>query len=139
MLGSARCTDAIFGSSPRVYRELERAHSPDGRWDAILTERESHATVATPTEVFLVSKGAPIAGEPVWLADHAEGAKFNWLDNATLDISATQARTFRWLPRVRLGAQHINVHLTVARIYTAHPSTAERLARSDERGSLRHD
>ena len=131
MLGSARCVDVINATEAKgPYHELGRVSSPDGQWDAVLTERGTHATVATPSEVFILPRGTSVSGEPVWLADHAIDVELKWTEVTALEIYAEQARTFNFQPEVTLGSQRLTVRLLVARNSTSSP-TDGRLARAE--------
>lgn len=80
--------------SSSSVKELQRVTNPTGLVDAVLCERETNATVATPTEVYLVKKGTMVLGAPIFRADRVEGVTINWLSNCHLKISAKQARRF---------------------------------------------
>ena len=93
-----RCAHYTGMVGPRVYHEQQRTPAPNEGLDAVVTERETDATVATPTEVFLVPTGEKVSGEPIWLADHAEGVQVVWHGPIHLEIRAPKARTFRHTP-----------------------------------------
>jgi hypothetical protein len=84
---------ALSACSPKVS-ETGRFANPSGTIDAVTAIRETNATVATPTEVYLVGKGARISGAPVFRADNLEGLRVTWTDEARLVIHANKARVF---------------------------------------------
>lgn len=110
-----RCTHYAGMLGPRVYHEQQRAPTPSESLDAVVTKRETHSTVATPTEVFLVPTGEKVSGEPIWLADHAEGVQVVWHGPTHLEIRAPKARTFRHTPSFRTRDRVVTSVLSVDR------------------------
>lgn len=89
--------------SPPEIRELRRLSDPTAQIDAILCIKETGATVATPTEVYLLSKGKPVEGEPVFRADYVDNIQVDWETGTVLKISATRARTFLTTPSYKVS------------------------------------
>jgi hypothetical protein len=77
--------------------ELQRVTSPDGRVDAVVAERATGATVATPTLLFLGPKGARLEDMAERIAaDHAGGASVRWIEDRFLEFSFNTARIYRF-------------------------------------------
>ena len=55
---------------PPFVETQRRRRAPQSTLDAVIGERQTDATVATPTEVFVVKAGEAVAGEPIFRADH---------------------------------------------------------------------
>lgn len=75
-------------------KELERLSNPDGTLDAIISVRETDATVATPTEIYVGTKGSKIQGDVIFRADHVDGLQVVWPESGKLVIRAKTARIF---------------------------------------------
>lgn len=91
----------LVGCAPTV-RETGRVTSPDGRHDAVLAIKETDATVATPTVVYVVPQGRQkLPRKPVFLADHVENAELTWDSAKVLRIRAKRARIFREVKSIR--------------------------------------
>lgn len=83
----------VLGCSPK-RTEIGRVTNPTRSLDAVLVLRETGATVATPTEIFLTSVGGRPTGDPIFRADKVEGLRAEWMAADVLRISAQAARTF---------------------------------------------
>lgn len=84
----------FLSCGPLASVEIKRSTAPNALIDAVWVERQTDATVATPTEVYLVSRGKPISNKPVFRCDQVKDMKLTWLDENTLKISASEARVF---------------------------------------------
>ena len=84
---------ATVGCSPKV-RELARVASPDNTVEAVMAIKETDATVATPTEVYLVGRGQSLPSDPVFRADHVDGLSVHWTSARHLVVHASNARVF---------------------------------------------
>jgi hypothetical protein len=83
----------LAACSPKIT-EVSRVRDPSGRLDAIVVIRETDATVATPTEIFVRPAGLAAKGEPIFDADKVEGLKVDWLAADVLRVRAQEARSF---------------------------------------------
>jgi hypothetical protein len=92
--------------------EIQRFRSPDGKLEAVLVERQTGATVSTPTELYLVNVGQRIGENPVFVADKTNGLILKWTSPSTITIWYSKARIFRftnfWQPA---GAPLIEIRL----------------------------
>lgn len=76
--------------------ELTRITSPDGLVDAVLVERNVHATVGFIYLVYVVPKGEPFP-EPDWAifnAMRAEDLTIEWMEHRHLGISYRKAEIY---------------------------------------------
>jgi hypothetical protein len=80
---------------PSQIVEEGRFASPDGILEAVLVTRATDATVATPTEIYLVSAGSKVVGEPPFRADHVLDISVSWRDKTSVVVQAKEARPFR--------------------------------------------
>jgi len=87
---------AIFAgcSGPPPIKEIARITSPDSLVDAVLAERGVDATVATPSEVYIVPKGGHPVGQPLLRADHMQGLTLVWRQPRLLELHYTKGRIF---------------------------------------------
>lgn len=74
--------------------EINRVSNSLNTIDAVIAEKETGATVATPTEIYLIAHGEKIHGKPVFLSDHTKYISLEWQDESTLIIHAATARVF---------------------------------------------
>lgn len=80
---------------PPPGKEIHRATSPDKIVDAILVERQTGATVATPTELYIVPSGQDWKDKlPVLRGDHLEGLQISWQQPRFLEIHYKKGRIF---------------------------------------------
>ena len=95
------CLAFLYGCGPMPVDERLRRTDPSGKFDAIVVERGSDATVATPTQVFIAPKGQAIFPDtkiqPVMVADHVEKAEMTWPSAGRLRIDLKGGRIFRHL------------------------------------------
>ncbi len=95
------CLAFLYGCGPTPVDEKLRRTDPSGKFDAIVVERGSDATVATPTQVFIAPKGQAIPpdikSQPVIVADHVEKAEVTWPSAGRLRIDLKGGRIFRHL------------------------------------------
>ncbi|MBS2033892.1 hypothetical protein JST97_02840 [bacterium] len=95
------CLAFFYGCGPMPVDEKLRRTDPSGKFDAIVVERGSDATVATPTQVFIAPKGQAILpdtnSQPVIVADHVEKAEVAWPSAGRLKIDLKRGRIFRHL------------------------------------------
>lgn len=82
--------------------EVTRVPSPNGSVDAVSAVRETDATVATPTEIYLAGRGQSIEGSPVFRADKVVGLSLTWDGDAQLVIHAEVARVFLYSHQTRV-------------------------------------
>ena len=79
--------------------EKVRLADPSGKLDAIVVERGTDATVASPTQVFIEPKGQVIRpdtkSEPVLIADHVEKTEVTWVTSGRVRINIKGGRIFR--------------------------------------------
>ncbi len=89
----------LYGCGPMPVDEKLRRTDPSGRFDAVVVERGTDATVATPTQVFIAPKGQVIPpnikSKPVLTADHVEKAEVIWPSSGRLQIELKGGRVFR--------------------------------------------
>ncbi len=86
-----------MASSALASHELSRITSSDSIVDAVLVERLTGATVATPDEVYIVPKGGVPKGEPLFRCDHAENLSVHWAGQRVLTIQYSKARIFHFM------------------------------------------
>ena len=84
---------SVFACSDEIM-EKQRIPNKTGTIDAILAIRETGATVATPTEIYVVRNGEKPKGNPIFRADNVEGLVVTWSSESTLIIQAEKARVF---------------------------------------------
>jgi hypothetical protein len=84
----------LSGCSPNLV-EISRVNSTDQQAVVIVANRETSATVPTPTELYLVAFGGKPEGEPFWRADNVEGLNISWLSKHVVVVTARRARVFR--------------------------------------------
>jgi hypothetical protein len=89
------------GCGPMPVDEKSRRTDPSGKLDAIVVERGTDATVATPTQVFIAPKGQAIPpdtkSKPVLTSDHVKKAEVTWASPHRLHIELKGGRVFRHL------------------------------------------
>jgi hypothetical protein len=93
MIVGIGATALLAACAPKIS-ETNRIPDPTGAIDAIAAIRETDATVATPTEVYLTPAGGAPKGDPVFRADNVEHLNVEWLSQDLLHISAESARIF---------------------------------------------
>lgn len=76
--------------------EVGRFKSPDGVVEAVIVERASDATVATPIEVYLVPIGTPVSGEPLLTGDRFENLFLTWREPRLLELRYTKGRVYKF-------------------------------------------
>ena len=74
--------------------EQQRISNSSGTVDAVIAIKETGATVATPTEIYLVKKGEKVKRDPVFRADNVEQLVVIWEGESKLTIHAEKARVF---------------------------------------------
>lgn len=85
----------LLGCNPPEEREIQRQVSPDRLVDAVLVERLTDATVATPTVLFLVASGHEWKGEsPILVGNRFEGLQVIWKRPNFLEIHYKKGRIF---------------------------------------------
>jgi hypothetical protein len=87
---------AAAGCNSPDSREVKRATSPDGVVDIVVTSKDDvSATVATPTELYIVKRGeAWNEHSPILKGDNLEGLEANWQSPRQLEIGIQQGRVF---------------------------------------------
>jgi hypothetical protein len=75
-------------------QEISRITSPDSVVDAVLIERGVGATVATPSEIYIVPKGGKVTGEPLLRGDHMDKLTLIWKQSRLLEVSYAKGRIF---------------------------------------------
>jgi hypothetical protein len=83
-----------IGRAESSMQELSRVTSPDSVVDAVLAQRATGATVATPYEVYIVPKGAKPSGEPLLRSDKMHDISVRWKQPRFLEIHYTSGRIF---------------------------------------------
>lgn len=84
------------------YAELSRVSNTDNSIDVVLANRETGATVATPTEIFVVPKGSERLEGAVFRADKVAGATLTWESETQVTIHADAARVFLYSSTVEV-------------------------------------
>jgi hypothetical protein len=85
----------LQGCNSPEGREIERQVSPDKVLDAVLVERQTNATVSTPTELFLVPSGKDWNGQaPTLRGNEFEGLRVIWKRPHFLEIHYKKGRVF---------------------------------------------
>lgn len=123
------CLILLMGCGPLPVHELQRNPNPAGNVDAVIVERGTDATVATPTQVLVLPRGQAVSDdpgpkfdvEPVLIADHVENLQIAWLSNTRLKITAARARLFRQLPRVAVKLTDGKELLVTVEVRVTHP------------------
>jgi hypothetical protein len=80
-------------------REVSRVTSPDGRTDAVLQAADGGATTSIAYQLYLAPKGTqklPSDEFSVFIADHVEDLKVDWIEPKMLEISYREARIFKF-------------------------------------------
>lgn len=110
------CVTFLSACSAKVS-ETQRLTNSSGTIDAIMAIRETDATVATPTEIYLVRHGAKISGaQPIFRADKIDGLSLKWKSDSYLLIRARMARVFVRRANYNVGSgQNITVGFSVER------------------------
>jgi hypothetical protein len=109
----------VAACSPPPFVETQRVKSPSSTLDAIIGERQTDATVATPTEVFVVRAGEAVAGEPIFRADHVSGLTAVWKSDRELLVRAEAARVFLYSPKAVFDdgdSQTVAIKLDVSKL-----------------------
>ena len=75
-------------------REMQRVSNASRSIDAVIAIKETGATVATPTEIYVVPSGGEVKGAPIFRADNVEGLVLTWDGESKLIIRAEKARVF---------------------------------------------
>lgn len=88
--------------------EAGRFPSPDGILEAVIATRATDATVATPTEIYIIPRGGNVTGEPFFRADHVTDISVTWQDRERLSVQAAEARPFRQEATQKIAAKHGN-------------------------------
>ncbi len=83
----------MVGCTPTL-EEVNRVRSPDGLLDVATVIRQTDATVAMPTEIYVLPAGGTPSGDPVWRADKVSGMKISWKSAVSLKLEAAEARVF---------------------------------------------
>lgn len=92
------CSDDII--------ERQRISNLQKSLDAVVAIKETGATVATPTEVFITPAGTAVTGNPVFLADKVEDLRVDWRNESTVVIHAKSARVFTHVTVVNGNSDH---------------------------------
>ena len=88
------CFLLLIACTPPSATEIFRISNAKGNVDAVMVELNTDATVATPTEIYLIPKDDAISGKAVLRADKVENMKLIWTEPDILTIRATDARIF---------------------------------------------
>ena len=104
----------VAGCAP-AFEEVQRLGSQDKALDAVVFKRQTNATVATPTEIYVLPAGGGPSGEPVWRADMVVGLVVSWTSADSVQIEAKEARVFlkRDLALVAVKSSSSNRRVTV--------------------------
>lgn len=103
--GLLACVFLVAAGCGPAFEEVQRIVSQDRLVDAVVFNRLTDATVATPTEIFVLPAGGGPSGDSVWRADKVVGLVVTWTSASTLQIEAKEARVFvkRDLVEVAIG------------------------------------
>lgn len=99
--GIAVLVGVLMSCAPNTV-EKQRVANSLGTLDAVIAERETGATVATPTVVYILRRKATLSGDPILLMDNVDNIRVTWDSDSTLTVHADNARIFRSLPVVKL-------------------------------------
>lgn len=103
----------LVGCGPSPTKELERVANPSASLQAVHGERQTGATVATPTVVHLVPFGEALNKEPVFLADHVEGLELEWTSDTELELRAKRARVFKSESEAEVEGTTVTLHFGI--------------------------
>lgn len=84
----------LAGCGRPSLTEISRISNPPNSVDAVVAMRNTDATVATPTEIYLIPIGAKADGDPVFRADHVDALHVSWEGTDKIVIQAKEARPF---------------------------------------------
>lgn len=76
--------------------ERARVTSPDGKLQAIVAERSSGATVATPVELYVVPSNGTLSGEPLLVGDRFANLRPVWKGPNFLEVQYDKGRVFKF-------------------------------------------
>ncbi|WP_338759776.1 hypothetical protein [Massilia sp. METH4] len=82
--------------------EIQRLSDSEAMLDAVIAERETDATVDTPTELYVVSHAAAVSGEPVLRMDKVDSLRVTWESDRNLTAHAETARVFLYVRELAL-------------------------------------
>ena len=105
----------LLGGCRVETKVLQRANNGGGV-DAILAERLTDATAATPLEVYLVPKGEPVSGQAVFRADHTEALSVRWDGSSQLVVIGKKARVFLSEASRAVGGGTVAVRLEIVNV-----------------------
>lgn len=103
----------FLGACSVEITEMQRISNPAAPVDAVVAIKETDATVATPTEVYVLPKGMKVSGDPVFRADNVEALRLVWNSESELTIHADKARVFLKLPGTKINVPGKAQELTV--------------------------
>lgn len=110
-------TLATLGCGPVPISEIQRTPNGALSLDVVCAEKGTDATVATPTEVYILPHGHKITGEPIFRADLVEGIKATWKTDLHIIISARKARVYKkFMPPPNFTVKGVNGQSFVVRI-----------------------
>jgi hypothetical protein len=111
----AICITLIAGCSFPLA-EQQRLASPSGKYEVVVAIRETDATVATPTEIYILKAGSRPTGEPVLRADHVDGLVVRWTGPQSVALHADTARVFHSKEAITVAGDAIGVQLEVTEL-----------------------
>ena len=103
-------TLSLFSCSSNI-KEVSRVVNESSAIDAVIANRETDATVATPTEIYITQKDGRAKGEPVFRADNVEGLKLEWRGSEDLKVHAEKARVFLQSTSVKVDSASKKSHI----------------------------
>jgi hypothetical protein len=114
--GALVCVFLVVAGCAPAFEEVKRVGSQDRLVDAVVFNRLTDATVATPTEIYVLPAGSGPSGDSVWRADKVVGLAVTWTSTSTLQIEAKEARVFvkRDLAEVDIGGGSDKRKVTVS-------------------------
>jgi hypothetical protein len=84
------------GCDSPVLKELNRFTSPDKVVDVVVATRETDATAASSTELYIVPVGKEPSGTPLLIADNVKDLNPEWVAPKILIISLSSGRIFQY-------------------------------------------
>lgn len=88
------CISLLTGCGEPSVSEVSRLSDVSNSVDVVVAIRNTDATVATPTEVYLLPKAAKPKGDPIFRADQVDDLRVSWSGSSELTIQAKEARPF---------------------------------------------
>ena len=110
----ASCSPLPIGQ-PKLT-EQQRSANPSGKYEAVVAIRETGATVATPTEIYILKAGSKPKGDPALRADHVTGLDVRWTSARSVVLHADAARIFLSTNHVSVDGDDITIELDIDKV-----------------------